>query len=238
MKTAFQSVLLALAVASSANAASLYTSGHGDLGIAYDGGAFELHQHLHAGAVVDGLTLVDEAEYAPDELVISVSNPSLPRPADSSFGFMGVIAGAPIWTLPAVQDLDRPFYSIASEELDPSDFTGNLTLTLLGMSGPGDFSLWEEDGFGGANALFATSDGIGPADILSLTPGDHSHFNWSFTQPGLYELTFKVDGIHNLDGAATDTATYTFQVTPEPSRALFAGMGLTGLIMRRRRVLR
>lgn len=238
MKTAFKSILLALAVGTtSSHAAALYyTAGHGDLGIAYAGsGEFELHYHIHESSVVDGVALGADTEFEPGELVVSVANPSLPRPSDASYGFMGVIAGAPVWTLPEVEDPARPTFGIGSEELDPLDFTGNLTLSLLSVSGPGAFSLWEDDGFGGAIARLASADGITGADSLGLTPGGHSHFNWSFTQPGIYEIMFQVDGIHAIDGAATGTATYTFEVAPEPSRAVFAGLGLAALILRRRR---
>lgn len=51
---------------------------------------------------------------------------------DASYGFMGVIAGAPVWPLPETQDPSRPFYDIGSEKLDTANFNGNLALPLRG----------------------------------------------------------------------------------------------------------
>lgn len=220
-------------------AASIYTSGHGDLGIAYDGG-LELHHHIHDGSVVDGVAVnnpPDGEEFVPADLIVTVANPSAPRQAGAAFDFIGVITGQPVWTLPEIQDGSRPFYGIGSEELNPLDWTGNLTLTLLSMNAPvgGHFSLWQDDGGGGADVFMATSNGISGLDAYSFTAGDHAHFNWAFTLPGLYELEFQVTGTHVGDGAQSDTAFFSFQVAPEPSRALFLMLGMTGVVLRRRR---
>jgi surface-anchored protein len=218
------------------SAASVYTSGHGDFGIGYDGG-FELHYHLHSGAVVDGVALGADAEYAPDELIVTVGNITEARPAGAGYSFIGVAAGTQVWNLPQTENLLLPFFGLGSEELDPLDFTGNLTLKLTGMSGPGAFSLWDDNGGSPIN-VFATSDGIGVSDSLSFVPGGHAHYNWTFTQWGLYELTFEVSGTHASDGFGSDTATYSFYVVPEPSRSMLLMGYLVGLTFRRsRRVL-
>ena len=220
-------------------AASIYTSGHGDLGIAYAGpGELELHHHIHLGSVVDGLPLGADDEYQPADLIVTVANPSAPRQAGAAFDFIGVVTGQPVWHLPQTEDISKPFYGIGSEELDPFDWTGNLTLTLLSITAPGGgyFSLWQDDGLGGVGSvLWATSDGITGADAFNLTPGGHAHYNWSFTQPGIYQIEVKVNGVHSLDGAAEDTEFFTFHVAPEPSRAMLMFVGMTGLMLRRRR---
>jgi len=229
----------ALLPLASAHAAALYTAGHGDIGIAYDGG-LEPHVHIHDGSIVDGSPVNNPpggVEFAPDEVLIFVSNPSAARPAGAQWDYIGVSAGSPIWFLPQTEDPAKPWLGIASEELDPLDWTGPLTLTLNAVAGPagGAFSLYDVDGFGVPTAHMATSDGITGADALSLTAGGHSHFNFSFTQPGLYDVTFTVTGTHAVDGPQSATATYSFGVTvPEPSAALL-GLAAAGLLIRRRR---
>ncbi len=49
------------------DAQAIYSSGHGDIGAAYDSvnKEFETHWHLHTGAVVNGTPLVAGDEYAP-----------------------------------------------------------------------------------------------------------------------------------------------------------------------------
>lgn len=218
----------------------LYTSGHGDMGIAYDAGALDPHVHIHDGSVVDGMTInnpPDGMEYAPDEILTLVADPSTPRAAGTQWAFIGSPVSSPVWVLPQNQDPDRPFYGVASEELDPADWT-SLSFSLVTMAAPagGNFSFYDTDGFGTPTVRFATSDGIDGADSWLLNVGGHDHANFAFTEPGIYALTFTVDGVHVLDGAKTATATYYFSVAPvpEPASALLT-LPLLGLLARRRR---
>ncbi len=224
-----------------ASGAALYTAGHGDIGLAYEAGALDPHVHLHDGTIVDGVPInnpPDGEEYAPEDVLIFVSNPSVARPAGAQWDFIGNSAASPVWFLPQTEDPAKPWLGIASEELDPLDWTGPLTIKLTGMTGPGGghFSLYENDAFGNPVVAFATSDGITGADSIGHTAGAHDHFNYAFTQPGIYELTFTFSGVHAVDGAQSASATYFFGVTvPEPSTALLSLGMLAGLTLRRRR---
>ncbi|MGE4181133.1 MAG: choice-of-anchor M domain-containing protein [Limisphaerales bacterium] len=197
----------------------VYTSGHADIGVAYEGSGLEPHWHMHGDAVVGGSELGADAEFAPDEIIAFVANPSVGRPAGSQWDFIGVPAGGSLWFLPQAEDLNKPFLGFASEELHGSDWT-SLTLSLVSVAGPGggEFSLWQSDSFGNPEAKFATSDGISGADSFGLNPGGHAHFNFGFTQEGVYEVTLRWDGTHVLDGPVTATDTFAFGVTavPEP----------------------
>jgi len=66
---------------------------------------------------------------------------------------------------------------------------------------------------------------------------DHVHRNWGFSEIGEYQLAFDFQGVGGTYGAtaSTGSTTVNFNVTPEPSRALLLGIGLTSLILRRRR---
>jgi surface-anchored protein len=237
MKTTLHILAFTLLSLGNASAAAIYSLGHGDLGIAYDGG-FELHHHIHAGSTVNGSAILGgDAEFAPGDLTVRVPFITESRPAGSQYNFLGVSAGIPVWTLPEVEDVSKPFYGLGSEELVAADFDGDLTFQLLSVvSAPagGHFSLWRDNG-GLPLVRFATSDGVTGSDSFQLTPGGHDHYNWSFTQPGLYELSFKVSGIHGEGGFGSDTQTFSFEVAPEPSKALFAGVGLCFLLFRRSR---
>lgn len=219
-------------------AAVVYSAGHGDIGIAFESGVLEPHWHLHSGAVVDGTPLGADAEYEPGELVALVPGPAILRPAGASWDFLGVAAGDPVWFLPQSSDPGKPFLGIASEELDPDDWT-SLTLSLVGFSGPvgGHFSLWQTDSFGVPAVKFATSDGVTGADSFSLIVGGHDHYNWGFTKPGLYELTFRWVGEHKLVESAFADATFGFTVVPEPGTyaAVFGLLALGGAWRHRRR---
>ncbi|MFN7563741.1 MAG: choice-of-anchor M domain-containing protein [Prosthecobacter sp.] len=236
MKTTLHALTLGLLLSSGSASAAVYSLGHADFGIGYDGG-FELHHHIHDGATVNGSAIVGDAEFAPGGLTVVLPFITENRPAGAQYDFLGVSAGIPVWTLPEIENVNKPFYGLGSEELDPFDFTGSLTLELVSVvSAPagGHFSLWQDNG-GAPIVRFATSDGVSGSDSFLITPGGHEHYNWSFTKAGIYELQFKVSGTHNIDGFGEDTQTFTFQVVPEPSKAIFAGVGLGFVFFRRRR---
>jgi len=236
MKTSLPAFALGLLLSASSASAAVYSLGHADFGIGYDGG-FELHHHIHDGSTVNGSAIVGDAEFAPGDLTVLVPFITENRPAGAQYDFLGVSAGIPVWTLPEVENVNKPFYGLGSEELDALDFTGQLSLQLLSVvSAPlgGDFSLWQDNG-GSPVVRFATSNGVDGSDSFLLTPGGHEHYNWSFTKAGTYELQFKVSGTHNIDGYGEDIQTFTFEVVPEPSKALFAGVGFGFVLFRRRR---
>jgi len=237
MKTTLLIHTAVLTTLATARGAAIYTAGHGDIGIAYEGGALEPHVHIHDGSIVDGVPVnnpPDGEEYDPGDILIFVSNPSVPRPAGAQWDFIGVSAAAPIWYLPQTEDPAKPWLGIASEELDPGDWTGPLTITLTGASGPGAFSLYDTDTFGTPTVRMATGDGISGADFINHVAGSHYHGNYTFTEPGIYELTFLIAGIHNVDGAVSASATYTFGVTvPEPGSAAL-GLLAGAMLLRRR----
>jgi len=237
-------LLAAGALASMAAGAQsfIYTEGHGDIGIAYEDGAFEPHWHLHAGAVVNSSPLSEDAEYAPGEALVYVPNPSVSRPPGAQWDFLGTAAGNPLWTLPQSNQAGKPFLGIASEELVASEWS-SLTLSLVGLSGPsgGHFSLWQSDAFGSPVVKMASGDGISGADTTSMIPGGHDHYFFGFTQPGVYQATFKWDGTHTADGAVSATDTFAFGVTavPEPGEvglAVAAGLGGLAWYRSRRRM--
>jgi surface-anchored protein len=229
-----------LATGTSTQAQSfVYSEGHGDIGLAYDAGTLELHGHIHAGSVVDGVALGEDAEFAPSGFAILVPDPSISRPSGSAWDFIGTAAGSQLWFLPQSQDASKPFLGIGSEELDPADWTGSLSITLDSVSGPGQFSVWQNGTFGDPSVRMSTVDGISGADQILLSAGGHAHYNVGFTAPGLYEVTFTASGVHAVDGTVSDTGTFVFavQAVPEPSEyALVAGIaGLAFAAWRRRR---
>lgn len=229
--------------AASAQAEISLSSGHADLGLG-EGSSLELHLHIH-----------DIGEVEPGEAVIVVPNSTYAfassnggRPAGSAWEQIGVGAGESFWYLPqsnsgqgSAAALGAPHLGIGGEEITLGAFDGNsFTLTLTGAVMPegGNFSLWQDD----FTPVFymSTVDGISAADAftLDLDNSDHVHANWGFTQAGIYELTFTVSAY--VEGIEqSDTATFTFNVVPEPSTyAALAGAATLGFVLLRRRTQR
>jgi surface-anchored protein len=235
------SALLILALSSTAShAASIFSADHGDFGIAYDGGALDLHYHLGPDAIVDGIPVgndPDGAEFAPDAILTLVPEPAASRPAGAAWDFLGSPASAPIWFLPQSEDPQKPFFGIGSEELDPADWS-SLSLRLTAMSAPasGNFSLYQTNGFGSPIVQITTANGIDGSDSFNLSIGGHAHHNWAFTAPGRYDLSFTASGIHLTDGPVSGSGTFSFIVIPEPAAASLSLATASLLLFRRRRI--
>jgi len=240
-----------LALLPSAASAALFTSGHADVfAIGYvdedTPGTFEYEPNIHAeGAIIGGVFVADD-EFEPDEVTTVVPQSTFDfwttsggRPASSAWDPIGVAAGESFWFLPqsnsgpgGASTLGAPFAGVGTEELTGSDWSTPITITLDSVTGPGHFSMYLD----GIAPFFAISsaNGIDGSDVISINAGDHEHYNWAFTAPGLYDVDVTIAGTHVLDGAKEASATYQFQVVPEPSTALF-GIISAGLMLRRRR---
>jgi hypothetical protein len=225
----------------SAHAALAWTSGHGDIGVEYEGGG-DLHLHLHLGeeepAIVGGNTIIDQ-EFDADEVDITV-----PAAAEvvlsSNVPFLGAFSGQSIWLLPQDGDaaglIGAPFVGWGTEALNPADWVGNLQFKLVSVtspSGSGHFAVWQLDGFGSLSKLAMSTADPG-ADVVSQAADIHDHYNIGFTERGIWTVGMRIEGNHVTDGFASGIATYTFNVVPEPSTALLGGLGLL-MVFRRRR---
>lgn len=187
---------------------------------------FEPHYHNHGApdaAVVDGVPQTSESEYEPGDLIVVV-----PELSVTTLGAINYY-----WLPQTEMDASAngtPFLGIGIEELSPGDWIGGtVSLKLVSISGPGDFKLWQDDGFGGANVFFDSA-----GDSFTLTAGSHTHYNWGFTEVGAYELEFEISGNHIDDGLQSASGSYTFHVIPEPSSALLGAFAWLLLVRRKR----
>lgn len=221
-----------------------YTLGHGDIGIGYDAdsGEWDLHWHIEGGTV-NGTIRPDE-EFETDDLYARVPDTTIQiRPFGSQWDFIGVAAGEPFYRLPqgaiAATLEQAPFLGLATEEIDPGVFVGNLiNLELTNVIGPagGIFSLYQDG---------PTPFLVNIGDNFAFPTGVHDHFNYGFSLPGVYMVELTASGILN-DGFNTFTsgsAFYAFAVgdsttIPEPGSGLLVaaiGLGAGGFWWRRRR---
>ncbi len=228
-----------------AAAQSYYTSGHTDIGLAYEDGELHPHWHLEAGNIVDGSPLPADAEYEPGDL-IAVFQATRPA-ANGAADYLGVSAGTLIY-MGGPSVAWQPYLGFGSEELNPGDWSGPIVLSLTGWTTPagGAFALYTTN-LAGTNTTdiflstfdpsVADVDGLGE-NRFGLSAGGHDHFTFGFTTPGYYELTFLYEGNHITDGPVSAVATFGFQVVPEPSSFLLlagAGFGAAALRWRNRR---
>lgn len=163
-------------------------------------------------------------QHTADEALLYVSSAAAAsRPGGSEHDFIGVGPGETYFLLPETQNPDVLYLGIAGDgiaagtldQYDPSTESGGRAagsgrwarLTLTGMSGPGEFSLWKE-GDTDPVVFMSTADGVSAADSAWVLGGGHGHYNWGFTQPGRYEVTLTPSGYLN-DGNTTSLGTPT-----------------------------
>lgn len=236
-----RSSVIALALAfvmplSAARAGVILGAGHVDVGIGWKTG-FDLHIH-------DGQ---NDVEYAPDEAILYAGeNTTVPRPAGNQWDFIGAPEGADIWVLPQSELPEMLFLGLGAEEIKPGTFqTYNeddprvnasgewIKLSLVGVNGPGEFSVWTTDALGTPVVWMSTADD-GLDDVLFALAGGHTHLNWGFTAEGVYEIDVRASAfLPDGTPVVSDVATYTFGVNavPEPGCLWLLA---PGLFLRRR----
>ena len=211
-----------------ASAQTFLSSGHADIGIAYDAGSFDLHVHAEDPSP-------DGTEFSPPSGAVLVVGSAAQT---TTPGVLSALApeGSSLWILPKTENPSLLFLGFGTEELTVADWTGNLTLSLRSVSGPGNFGIYDVGTFGGIEIKMNSADGVTAGDALSLVPGSHGHFNLTFTAPGDYTIGLEASGVHAVDGAVTSgTVNYSFTVVPEPEEyAALAAAGLLGFAVWRR----
>jgi anchored repeat ABC transporter substrate-binding protein len=96
--------------------------------------------------------------------------------------------------------------------------SSEVRLSMTGLEGPGDLVAYLTEALGQALVYFDSSDGIDAGDTISLPPAAHTHLNWAFTRPGVYELTL-AGAVDTGDGAeprSVGEATFRFAVGIDP----------------------
>lgn len=224
----------ALALHPASAALEVLSSDHADLGVGFDGGDWELFVGLD-----DENDPNAHIEREPDEVIIFGDDSIQEISGQGSFTFLGN-AGQPVWIFPQTENPSAVFLGIDTDEVAAADFTGPIDLTLTGITGPGDFVLFQFDQFLNPTVLLDSANGI---NSLSVPLESHGHYNWAFTAEGLYQLEFMASGILNdgFDTASMSDATaFNFGINqvPEPSTyALLFGAAVLGFVIARRRKL-
>ncbi|MBK9137899.1 MAG: choice-of-anchor M domain-containing protein [Verrucomicrobia bacterium] len=204
-------VAATLALPGAVRAADLpvLTTGHADVGVNYEDGAWDLHVHAEDLGM----------EYEPDGVWLKVAASARTSvPSAPAFSFLGE-PGAPIWMLPAIQRPDLLFLGLGTEELAAGVFSNNtVRLALKSVNGPGDFIVYQLDAFGSPVVSFNSRDGISSNDLRTLTAGSHVHVNWVFTAPGRYRIGLQASGVLAATGETTtsEVAEYLFDVGELP----------------------
>ncbi|TWJ25255.1 choice-of-anchor M domain-containing protein [Micromonospora endolithica] len=132
-------------------------------------------------------------------------------PDDPRFAFLGP-AGSQVWLLPMTQDPDLLWPGWNTTTLKTGVFEGNkVRLSLVGVQGPGNVTLFTQDSFGGPIIKFRSDDGL--PDAIDVQVPTHAHSNWAFSALGSYTLKFQADAtLANGTTVSTGPVDYSFVV--------------------------
>jgi surface-anchored protein len=162
------------------------------------------------------------------------------RPSGSQWDFLGVSAGASVFILPQSQDGALVYMGIGAEDASVlSTVSGDMTLTLQSVGGPGQFSLYRLAG-GSPVPVMTSSNGITSADSVAVPINSHIHYNWAFTAAGSYSLGFTITGtpIGAPAPVTSEPFLVSFSVIPEPAHLLLGGLMSSCLLKRSARPAR
>lgn len=188
----------------------------------------------------DGVVRMD-----PDSTVILASPATarvVPTPP-GTFSRFGP-AGTPLWVLPQNLLSGTPYLGVRTtmaaglfQARVGNSYTpnaqGSVSLRLVSMTGTGpaaggQFATWKTESLGTTVFSFDSTDGIGAADEIPTIPvSSHTHYNWGFTKPGTYELTFEAKGkLMPAHGNVITTARRTFRFAVPFSSSVAAGVSV------------
>lgn len=254
--------VLAAALLGPVTASTLYTTGHGDITATYAGGELHLSYRLDYTSTVDVSGAPDDwvddisvsafiggtpipgtparKRFEAGEIMTYIPGPSIARPEAASWDFIGNNTGDPTWYMPQVQDFAKPWLGFSSEELAASEWSSyTLSLASITSSAGGEFALTTTGTFGGNTLLWTSYPTIDNTDVFNIGLNTHAHANWWFSEPGIYEITLRANGVHVTDGPKEAFATFTFGVeampVPEPSVVLMLLSSGAALFRRRQR---
>lgn len=155
-------------------------------------------------------------------------------PDDGSLDFLGT-PGESVWIAPQSVDWNdnwRPIWSgigafdpahEGDPEAIPSNYQDDLMyFDLTEMKGPGDVQIFFKNAISPAEILFNSADPA--AQSVEYEVGGHGHFNWSFSKPGIYAMTWQGRAVLN-DGTSqlTDPITQYWLVGDDSDVGLVDG---------------
>ncbi len=160
-------------------------TGHADIGPRYRDGTWSVEIHDDAASPPVWRT--------PEEAVFRVRDGALQQvPDDPAYGFLGAAPGSEVHVVPQTQQ-DGVVW-IGWNTQDPAVMAAvdrGVTMTLRGVQGPGDLTVYLQSGNLGAPQVLWSSTRPEPQDVWA-EKNTHTHANWVFGKPGVYLVAVDV----------------------------------------------
>ena len=111
-------------------------------------------------------------------------------PAGDQWAFLGT-AGSSFHRVTQTQQPGLLWPGWSTESIAEKATTTGVAWRLTGVTGPGEFALYQIGAFGDVDVLFNTRDGITSADGFEIPKVTHAHGTWAFSAEGNYCLSFE-----------------------------------------------
>lgn len=152
----------------------------------------------------------------PADVVAKVNDASkLTIPDDPAYAFLGLEAGGEAWVIPQVRQPGVIWAGWNTQEPTVLDtLSMGTTLTILGVDGPGEVSVYLQSGnFGDPEPLWSTLEPFPQQSWIELNT--HTHANWVFSEPGVYLVELQFSGDLNDGSTVSARDTLRFAVGDE-----------------------
>jgi putative ABC transporter-associated repeat protein len=189
--------------------------GHVDLGPAYVEGEWSLMIHDDAAE--------PPVWRHPEEAVLRIGDEAMVQvPDDPTYSFLGAAAGESVHVVSQTQQPDVVWIGWNTQHPEVMErIDRGVTLTLLGVQGPGQLSVYLQSGNFGAPQVLWSSAEDAPQPIW-VDVNTHTHANWVFTEPGTYLV--RVAASADLLDGSTETSVADLRVavggSADPADAL------------------
>lgn len=190
---------------------AVLAGGHVDVGPRFIDGRWTLMVHDDAAKSDGG----ESVWRAADRTVLRVTDAARRQaPDDPAYDFLRARPGDDLFVIPQTQDPGVVWLGWNTQ--DPSvmeRIDRGVTMTLLGVEGPGALVVYLQSGdFGAPQALWDSEGSARPAWVDVNT---HTHANWVFSKPGVHLVRVRIEA-DLIDGTTvSDTRELRFAVGSE-----------------------
>lgn len=158
---------------------AVLSTGHVDIGPRFVDGTWTLMVHDDTAATPTWRSLDRTVLHLDDHAVVTV-------PDDPTYRFLGAPPGSPVHVVSQTQNPDVVWVGWNTQDPQVMErIDRGATMTLLGVDGPGQVSMYLQSGnFGAPQVLW---DSTRPErQSVWVDVNTHTHANWVFTEPGVY----------------------------------------------------
>lgn len=198
---------------------AVLADGHVDVGPRFRDGRWTLMVHDDAAKSGGGESVWRPAE----RTVLRVTDAARRQaPEDPAYGFLRARPGSDLYVVPQTQDPEVVWVGWNTQDPQAMErIDRGVTMTLLGVEGPGSLVVYLQSGdFGAPQVLWDSQARPRPAWVDVNT---HTHANWVFSKPGVHLVRVRIEA-DLIDGTTvSDTRELRFAVSSAtPVDAAFA----------------